>query len=145
MPDICQREDRFTAISFTTGDGGDRTRWGDCGLCRVPDPIRADAIHHRLPLDLRPTPVILRPGQHLRRSPRQVVFVVDGTFYGWERAALFSKFDAGLHRMITDELHHLRAELLPFLRTITHTHVIHQVCKPHDAEPNTTRIVRGLG
>ena len=46
----------------------------------------------------------------------------------------FGEFDAGLHGMIAHELHDLRAELLAFLRAITHAHVIHQVGQTHDAE-----------
>ncbi len=46
--------------------------------------------------------------------------------------------------MITDELHHLRAELLSLSGAITHADVIHQVRQTHDAEPDAARPVRGL-
>ena len=82
--------------------------------------------------------------QRLRRSPRDVIHIVDRAFDGREGAAFLRQLDTGLHGMITDKLHHLRAELLPFLRSIAHADVIHQVGQAHDAQPDAAGFVRGF-
>src|SRR5258708_28618715 len=145
MAIICQRKDGFTAIAFTACHGGNRACRRDCGLRGVTDAMLFDSIYDIFPADFGTRPVMLELDQRLRRSPGHVVLVVDRACNGRERSALLRKFDAGLHAMITDELHDLRAELLPFLRSIAHADVIHQIGQSHDAEPDAAGFVRGFG
>ncbi len=63
--------------------------------------------------------------ERLWRRPTQIFKVVDTAFDGREGSAFACQGNTRPHGMVTDEFHHLRAKLLPFLRTVAHTHVIH--------------------
>ena len=54
VADIGQREDGFTAIAFTTSDGGDGASRSDGGLRGIADAVLLDALDDRIPLDLGP-------------------------------------------------------------------------------------------
>ena len=144
VPDIRQREDGFTAVAFTTGDSGDGPGRRNRGLGCIANAVLFDALHHRIPLDLGSAPVILIVSQRRRRLPLHIVHIVDGILDRGERSALLGKLHARHHRVIAHELHHLRAELLTFLRAITHARVIHQIRQPHDAQADAPRAVRGF-
>ncbi len=114
VTDIRQREDGLAAIAFTTSHSGDCASGRDGSLSRIADTMTFNSAGNRLPLNHGPVPVMLIGCQRFGRGPLHIIHIVNGAFTGGEGPALFGKRDAGLHRVIAHELHHLRAEFLAF-------------------------------
>ena len=134
MADVGQGEDGFAAVAFTTGDGGNGPGGGDGGLGSVTDAELLDASGNGSPVHGGAAPILLVFDEGNRRSPDQVVGVIDAAGDGREGAALASEVDACLHGGVAHVLHHLAGEIFPGGGAITHPDVVHQVSEPHDAQ-----------
>ena len=144
MPDIGQREDRLTAIAFTTRHSGDGPGRRDSGLGGVTDAVFLKPFQNVIPIHQRTTPIALVRYKGLRRGPMQILRVVDTSFNGREGAAFVCKGHTGPHGMVAYKFHHLSAKLPPLQGTIAHTDMIHQVGQAHDAQTDTAGSLSGF-
>ena len=75
----------------------------------------------------------------------QIIHIVNGALNGRKRSAFLRQGDAGLHGMVADELHDLRAELLAGFGTIANPDVVHEISQAHDAEADPACLMGCLG
>ena len=141
---IGQGKDRFAAVTFAAGDGGDRPGGGDGGLGGVADAVFQDAVRDAGPIDDRAVPVVDVIHQRGGRLPGEVVGVIDAALDGRESAAFVRQLDAGAHGMVADEFHDLRGELQAFVAAVADAGVVHQITQPHDTQADAAGVMRGF-
>ena len=84
MADVCQGKDRFTAVAFTAGYGGDSSGGGNGGESGIPNAVLADPIYNQVPVNFWASPIMRIVDKRLGRFPCNLCGIVDAVFDGRE-------------------------------------------------------------